>query len=459
MGEELHSLLQPRHLPPIQTKRTSEGIPDRTLASQNPLSRDLSWFVCFLYSLRNSWPTRTETPSSVTCWVPPLWRGTSASILRTGAAPLPWEWSSGDAEQVWATHAFPQSTKPAQCYSISRLLLAFYDISIWGRGFVTSSSPSWSFTMTVSPYPFSKLFDSSSKEVIQQCSPHCWVTRLLAAVYKRYATAENDLLTSCCQHDFKGQKSCGIHHRHWNLEPTAERSEFYRHHIKRSEDAEHWKQLSGRDDQSNQCSLQFWIQACCGHQSVLAYPDSRFHSCLSVGSLSARLGLVLSNATCWFILKASQVFSRNICLLTSCCRRDSKRQESRASHHQHCNIEPTKKKCEPHRHCSQRCEDAEHWRQPLEPQEFWDVGGQSNQLSTSLDLVRRNVPCCFIHKPGQVFLPEQCPFRRPHGVTWSRCYSIWASRHYQVAAKCHALAGQCATRCGSDFFCCREQGQ
>ena len=157
MGEELHSLLQPRqrHLPPIRAKRTSEGIPDRTLASQNPLSRELSWFVCFLYSLRNSWPTRTETPSSVTCWVPPLWRGTSASILRTGATPLPCGWSSGDAEQVWSTHAFPQSTKPAQCYSISRLLLAFYDISIWGRGFGTSSSLSWSFTMTVSSYPVS----------------------------------------------------------------------------------------------------------------------------------------------------------------------------------------------------------------------------------------------------------------------------------------------------------------
>ena len=59
-----------------------------------------SFFHCNSRYQRNSTPTQTETPSSVTCWVPPWWRGTSASILQTGAATLPWGWSSGDAEQV-----------------------------------------------------------------------------------------------------------------------------------------------------------------------------------------------------------------------------------------------------------------------------------------------------------------------------------------------------------------------
>ena len=77
----------------------------------------IPWLFHICFSLfsphqRNSEPTRTETPSSVTCWVPPLWRGTSASILQTGAVTSPWGWSSGDAEQVWVITLPPPPPPP-----------------------------------------------------------------------------------------------------------------------------------------------------------------------------------------------------------------------------------------------------------------------------------------------------------------------------------------------------------
>ena len=168
-------------------------------------------------------------------------------------------------------------------------------------------SPSWSYA--ISSFPFSRSFEA----VIKHCFPYRRGTSLLAGrVYKRYPTAENDF-TSCCCRDFKLQQSGGIHRQHWNPEPTAERRDFYRDHIKRCEDAEHWKHPSGRGefwdvgDQSNQFSLQSWTQAFCGHQSVLAYPDSHFPSCLSVGKQSTGLDLGLRNPSCCFIHKRTQV--------------------------------------------------------------------------------------------------------------------------------------------------------
>ena len=117
VGEGIHGLLQQRqrHFPQIQTRRKmpSQGIPHWSIAI---ICLVIDWlidwlidwsFYCFSYP-RYSRPTRTETPSSILCWVPPLWRGTSASIQQSGIVPSPWGWSSGGAEQVyWATPAFP----------------------------------------------------------------------------------------------------------------------------------------------------------------------------------------------------------------------------------------------------------------------------------------------------------------------------------------------------------------
>ena len=65
----------------------------------------VSWLVniCFFVVFaiqRYSRPTRTETLSFVVCWVPPLWRGTSASILAIQRVASPWGWSSWDTKQV-----------------------------------------------------------------------------------------------------------------------------------------------------------------------------------------------------------------------------------------------------------------------------------------------------------------------------------------------------------------------
>ena len=87
------------------------------------------FFVVFAIQ-RYSRPTRTETPSSVMCWVPPLWRGTSASILQGGTIKSPWGWNSWDTKQVLFT--FP----PISIVYICCLYAHVYPCSV-------SQCPSW----------------------------------------------------------------------------------------------------------------------------------------------------------------------------------------------------------------------------------------------------------------------------------------------------------------------------
>ena len=87
------------------------------------------FFVVFAIQ-RYSRPTRTETPSSVTCWVPPLWRGTSASILPIQRVASPWGWSSWDTKQVRFT--FP----PISIVDVCCLYAHVYPCSV-------SQCPSW----------------------------------------------------------------------------------------------------------------------------------------------------------------------------------------------------------------------------------------------------------------------------------------------------------------------------
>ena len=177
------------------------------------------------------------------------------------------------------------------------------------KGLSTLSSLNWSYRMTISS------FLSASRP---SASPNSAPSTAGAPAFSQPASTRSTLPPRMTSPAAVTATSSGRNPAAPTSTETSSQQQKQASFIDRtSSDVEmqsrHWKRLSGRGefwgagDQNDQLSLTFWIQACCGHQSVLAYADSHFLSCLSVGKLSTRFDLGFKKPACCFIEKPTQV--------------------------------------------------------------------------------------------------------------------------------------------------------